>query len=287
MASRRTIVGRHAAEIHLARGRSLDAVRRSTGPATRAGAGRAKLPGATEAGRVTLEEAGGAAADASSTRRAREYPKDYPEKLRMQRGERDRLHGGSVQRSALHHVGCGGAASADCLLQRGQHAAGPRHHARARDDAPHGARRRPRPHRPPADDRERAAGRWAGRRSGASLPTLASTRLSRGCRRIRCPAKWTSRSIRSGAACSVSWPPASRPWCSAWRPRCIRRRRDLVERRLAGAAGKVAGGRGRLRNALVAAEIALALVLVMSAGVADAQLHLGDARRSRVQPGHG
>ncbi len=43
-------------------------------------------------------------------------------------------------------------------------------------------------------------------------------------------------------------------------------RRDLVSGGFR-SAGKVAGGRGRVRNGLVAAEIALALVLVMGAGL--------------------
>ena len=79
--------------------------------------------------------------------------------------------------------------------------------------------------------------------------------------------------------------------CSAWRRRLQLTSRKLGDALRHGASGVVRGGSGaRVRKLLVAAQMALSVVLLVSAGLARAQLHQPAERRRRLrhrEPAHG
>ena len=146
---------RHASEVHVARGRRLDSqADRSRRPA---GAGKPQLPGASQATRH--HRAGGGPARAHRGAPRAGTSSRLPGEVSGRRRQRHRVHRRWVQPGALHHAGCRGAAAPDRVLQRRQHAAGKGHRARAGDDGPGGARRRPWADRAPVAGREPAARR--------------------------------------------------------------------------------------------------------------------------------
>ena len=166
-------------------------------------------------------------------------------------------------------LGAVGLRAAHRLRQRRQPAARPRHGARSSEIAVRaGARRRPRPARPPAPDREPGARRcWAARRASSSppgpgarcsrsLPPEALPRLDRRSRST--PASGCSRS-RSLVLTGVLFGLAARAPARRARPS---RRRSRTRRR------RDRRRRGcRLRRALVVGADRARLVLLVGAGL--------------------
>ena len=153
----------------------------------------------------------------------------------------------------------------DLLRQRRQPAAGPRDGAQPGAGASCRARRRPLAAHPAvADGKPRScrssAGPWAWRSEPRSFrlrprssPRVCCLPLSRS--RSTCGSSPSARERRSWSACSSASPRPGRP------------RRSNPRRRWRRTTARTVGGGGRLRNILVAGEVATAVLLLVGAGL--------------------